>query len=46
MFFDNGQLEQTQNWKDGKLNGEVLLYYKNGQLVKIEYWKDGVLINN
>ena len=41
VFFENGQLNQTQNWKDGKLDGEVLLYYENGKLKLKANYKNG-----
>ena len=39
-YYENGQIEKEQNYKDGKLDGKVTYYYKNGQIEKEENYKD------
>ena len=40
-YYENGQLESSGNWKDGKVHGLEEAYYKNGQLRFEGNWKDG-----
>ena len=43
-YFENGQLQHKQNYKDGKRDGEQLEYYENGQLKYLDIYKDGKFI--
>jgi len=38
---EDGSLRITENWKTGKMDGEVCRYYPNGQLREKTIWKDG-----
>lgn len=42
-FYDNGQLEWNENWKDGKEHGRWENYFKNGKLQLVENFKEGKL---
>ena len=40
-YYENGQLEASGNYKDGKMEGLHELYYENGQLEFKGNFKDG-----
>ena len=40
-FYDNGQLEWNENWKDGKAHGSWENYFEDGKLQQIENFKEG-----
>ena len=44
-YYENGQLKEEGNWKDGERDGFQNRYYKNGQLESEGNFKDGELIN-
>ena len=39
--FENGQIRQKIQYKDGKKDGPWVRYHKNGQLLSKETYKDG-----
>lgn len=41
VFFENGKLEYSGEWKYGKEHGEWIYYHSNGQLKAKEYWYHG-----
>lgn len=41
-YFDSGQLVRLENYKEGLLHGEVLVYYKNAKLKERRVYRDGV----
>ncbi len=44
-WYDDGNRNLEQSWKDGEKNGIWKWWYKNGQLKCEESWKDGKEIN-
>lgn len=40
-YYENGQIQSKENYKDGKLNGERITYYENGQIEYKENYKGG-----
>ena len=42
LFYENGQLKERENYKDGKLNGLWEEYYDNGQLLQRGNMKDNL----
>lgn len=42
VFYENGKLEYTGEFKNGVENGEWVYYYQNGNIKAREYWKNGV----
>ena len=40
-YYENGQLEYKENFKDGRRNGRTEFYYENGQLQYEWNYKDG-----
>ena len=42
-YFQNGQLERSFSFKDGKAHGKLELYYQNGQKQVEEYYNNGEL---
>lgn len=42
VYFENGKLEYSGEFKNGKENGEWIYYYQNGNIKAKEYWKNGV----
>jgi hypothetical protein len=40
-YYDNGQLKQKENYKDGKQDGLLEKYYSNGQLWSRQNFKNG-----
>lgn len=43
--YGNGQLQSLENFKNGKLNGELKEFYKDGTLFQIGSFKDGEMEN-
>ena len=43
-YWDSGQIEVKESYKNGELDGEQLEYYENGQLEKTLIYKDGKYI--
>lgn len=43
FYFSNGTLQRTENYKKGKLNGEIINYDNEGNCITIEKWKNGNL---
>ncbi len=41
VFFDNGSLQYTRNWTNGKLNGEGKHYHRNGNVYYNEVYANG-----
>lgn len=39
-YYNNGQLAEKINWKDGKIHGLREWYYENGQLMEKSNWKN------
>ena len=44
-YFENGQLEIEENYKDGKEDGTVTWWYENGQIKSEGNYKDGECIS-
>ena len=44
-YYENGQLDERGNYKDGKEDGVWEKYYENGELEERDNWKDGELID-
>ena len=44
IVFD-GKLEEEGNWKDGKRDGLLKIYYENEQLSKVLNWEEDKLIS-
>lgn len=42
VYYENGKLEYSGEYKNGIENGEWRYYYENGNLKAIEVWKNGV----
>ena len=40
-FYPDGKLKQTENYKNGKLDGEARYYYETGILKEVLNCKDG-----
>jgi len=39
---EDGSIRITENWKNGKLDGQVTSYYPGGEISEITEWRDGV----
>jgi len=39
-YYENGQIEKEENFKDGNKDGKWTWYYENGQIEQEENWKD------
>ncbi len=37
-YYENGKILETSNYKNGKLDGERLLYFENGQKMIVEHY--------
>ena len=44
-YYENGQLEEKRNYKNGKRHGNQEMYFENGQLESKEEYKDGLIID-
>jgi len=40
-YYENGQIDYEENYKDGKLDGKLTGYYENGQIRGEGNYKDG-----
>lgn len=45
-FYDNGQMESSFNYKNGKREGLSQKWYRNGQLKYSEIYEENKKINN
>jgi len=43
-YYENGQIKEEGNYKDGKREGKWTEYYENGQIEWKENYKDGELV--
>ena len=43
-YYENGQIKEEGNYKDGKREGKWTEYYENGQIEWEENYKDGELV--
>ena len=43
--YENGQIREQGNYKDGKQDGKWTAWYENGQKLSERNYKDGVLID-
>ncbi len=43
FYYINGILQRTENYRKGKLHGEIVNYDENGKCIKIEKWRNGKL---
>lgn len=41
-YYKDGQVEETKNYREGRLNGEYTIYYNNGNISKHFYMNDGM----
>ena len=44
VFYDNGQLQEKTNYKDGKQDGLWEFFDRNGNLTKTETWENGEVV--
>lgn len=42
-FYPDGILMSEENYDDGKLHGELVVYYKDGQVTELSLYKEGLL---
>lgn len=42
VYYENGKLEYTGEFKNGTEHGEWVYYYPSGNIKAKEYWKNGV----
>jgi antitoxin component YwqK of YwqJK toxin-antitoxin module len=40
-YYENGQIKEERNFKDGKNDGKFTYYYENGQIKEERHYKDG-----
>ena len=40
-YYENGQIQEEGNYKDGKEDGKYTWYYENGQIMEEGNYKDG-----
>ena len=45
QYYEDGKLEETGTYKNGKIEGEYFHYDNVGKLVKKEIYKNGNLLN-
>ena len=43
LYYENGQIKEEKNYKDGKKDGKWIWYYKNGRIKFENNYKDGEL---
>ena len=44
-YFDNGQIKEERNYKDGEYDGKLTEWNENGEITSVSIWKDGECVS-